>query len=254
MTPQGDAPAVQPLTPADCDLRDFEFMPLSVVRLRDSDMAALQSPEECWAAVLLWSAAWHQVPAASLPDDDRVLSVLAGYGRVVKEWMRVRAGALRGFVRCADGRLYHPVVAEKAREAWESKLRRMHATECSRIHMRNKRQNTITPAPSFAEFMVNRLWITSNSDATTAANAAVLVEHRPMFNEQGALSHATTHRNRPNIEGKGQGQGYINPPTPFPDRPPGPPAVTATGPPLAVPMAPLPPGVTPISAAFGGLR
>jgi hypothetical protein len=47
-----DAPLAPPLTPADCDLRDFEFMPLSVVRLRDSDMAALQSPEECWAAVL----------------------------------------------------------------------------------------------------------------------------------------------------------------------------------------------------------
>ena len=62
-----------PLTHARCDLRDFTFMPLDVVRLRDSDLAALESPEACWAAVLLWAASWHQVPAASLPDDDRVL-------------------------------------------------------------------------------------------------------------------------------------------------------------------------------------
>lgn len=116
-----NSPSLTPLTQPDCDLRDFAFMPLDVVRLRDSDLAALESPEACWAAVLLWAASWHQVPAASIPDDDRVLANLAGYGRVVKEWQRVREGALRGWVKCSDGRLYHPVVAEKANEAWEGK-------------------------------------------------------------------------------------------------------------------------------------
>jgi hypothetical protein len=50
------------------------------------------------AGVLLWCAAWHQVPAASLPDNDTELANLAGYGRVVKEWRKVRdrgAGRLR---------------------------------------------------------------------------------------------------------------------------------------------------------------
>ncbi|MBP6018781.1 MAG: DUF1376 domain-containing protein [Burkholderiaceae bacterium] len=112
-----------PLTPSDCDLTDFQFMPLEVRRLRDSDLAALESPEACWAAVLLWCASWHQVPAASLPDDDRVLSNLAGYGRVVKEWQRIKDGALRGWVKCSDGRLYHPTVAEKANESWKSKVK-----------------------------------------------------------------------------------------------------------------------------------
>jgi hypothetical protein len=28
-----------PLTPSDCDLRDFQSMPLDVARLRDSDLA-----------------------------------------------------------------------------------------------------------------------------------------------------------------------------------------------------------------------
>lgn len=114
-----DLPA--PLVHAEVDIQSYPYMPLDVRRLRDSDLAALESPEACWAAVLLWSASWHQVPAASLPDDDKVLANLAGYGRVVKEWLKVRVGALRGWVKCSDFRLYHPVVAEKAIEVWKSR-------------------------------------------------------------------------------------------------------------------------------------
>ena len=83
---------VVPLTPPDCDLRDFAFIPLDVARLRDSDLAIQVGAKEFRAAVLLWCAAWHQVPAASLPDDDKVLAALAGYGRVVAEWRKHREG------------------------------------------------------------------------------------------------------------------------------------------------------------------
>jgi hypothetical protein len=62
------------------------------------------------------------VPAASLPDDDLILARLLGYGRDLKGWKKVRAaGGLRGWVKCSDGRLYHPVVAAKAQEAHEHK-------------------------------------------------------------------------------------------------------------------------------------
>lgn len=142
-----------PLTPLDCDLRDFAFMPLDVARLRDSDLAATETPEACWAAVLLWAASWHQVPAASLPNDDRVLSVLAGYGRVVKEWLKVRSGALRGWIECSDGRLYHPVVAEKANDSWLKKLKQRWTTECARIKKHNDRHKTRVPCQSFDEWM-----------------------------------------------------------------------------------------------------
>ena len=142
----------EPLTPSDCDLRDFPFMPLEVRRLRDSDLAANEDPEACWAAVLLWCASWHQLPAASLPDDDRVLANLAGYGRVVAAWRKVRAGALRGFVKCADGRLYHPVAAEKANESWISKLRRRWTTECARVRKVNQRGGT-EEAPEFGAYV-----------------------------------------------------------------------------------------------------
>ncbi|HCW18988.1 DUF1376 domain-containing protein [Achromobacter sp.] len=142
-----------PLTPPDCDLRDFAFMPLDVLRLRDSDLAVKADGEAFRCAVLLWCASWHQVPAASLPDDDDVLAQLAGFGRVTKEWLRHRDGALRGWVKCTDGRLYHPVVAEKAVEAWRAKMVQRWKTECARIKKHNQRHETDLPVPDLDEWL-----------------------------------------------------------------------------------------------------
>ena len=123
VAPDTDLPP--PLVPPDVDLRDFAFMPLDVVRVRDSDLAAEETPESCWAALLLWCASWHQVPAGSIPDSDQWQAKQAGYvarGRIDKTWESVRDGALRNWIKCSDGRLYHPVVAEKALESWQAKL------------------------------------------------------------------------------------------------------------------------------------
>jgi uncharacterized protein YdaU (DUF1376 family) len=105
-----------PLTSPDCDLRGLPFMPMDVVRLLDSDLFALATGEEFKAALALWCKAWLQVPAASLPDDDRVLAHLSGAG---VRWKKIKPMALRGWIKCSDGRFYHPVVAEKAAEAWK---------------------------------------------------------------------------------------------------------------------------------------
>ncbi|MDS0850116.1 DUF1376 domain-containing protein, partial [Burkholderia cenocepacia] len=107
-----------PLTPADCNLRDFPFMPLEVKRLLTSETWILGTGDERAAAITLWLESWHQIPAASLPADDRML----GHLSQAKNWKRVKDHALRGWVKCADGRLYHPVAAEKVLEAWLSKL------------------------------------------------------------------------------------------------------------------------------------
>lgn len=123
----------QPLTPADCNLRDFLFMPLDVARLRDSKGVTILTGDEFRCSVLLWCASWHQVPSASLPDDDIELSQIAGFGRVIKAWKKVRAGALRGWIKCSDGRLYHPVVAEKANEAWAGRVKYREEKEKERI-------------------------------------------------------------------------------------------------------------------------
>lgn len=106
----GELPA--PLAPLDCDCRGLPFMPLEVSRLVDSDLTALSTGDEFKAAVLLWARSWSEIPAASLPDDDRILARKAGYS--LAEWRDLKEMALRGWVRCADGRLYHPVIADLA--------------------------------------------------------------------------------------------------------------------------------------------
>jgi len=200
-----------PLTPADCDLRDFAFMPLDVVRLRDSDLAVTAEADEFRCAVLLWCASWHQVPAASLPDDDKILAQYAGYGRVVKEWLKVRTGALRGWVKCADGRLYHPVVAEKASEAWTAKLRQRLKTECSRIKKHNERHGTKLPFPEFDAWMEagcpvgQPLFVPSDKpDASQGQGGIVPSDIPPMWPGQEALVTGEKHS-----KGQGEGQGQL---------------------------------------------
>lgn len=133
----------QPLTPPECDLTDFQYMELDVRRLRDSKFAATPNGDAFRAGIMLWCAAWHQIPAASLPDDDVELANLAGYGRMpisVKEWKKVRAEALYGFVKCTDGRLYHPVIAEKAIAAFDSKRKYAYEKYCDRLRKENAKR------------------------------------------------------------------------------------------------------------------
>lgn len=110
----------EPLTPPDCDLRGLPYMPLDVVRLVDSDLFALSTGAEFKAAVALWCKSWLQKPSGSLPNEDRVLAHLSGAN---SHWCEVRETALRGWVLCSDGRLYHPVVCEKANVAWSQRLK-----------------------------------------------------------------------------------------------------------------------------------
>ncbi len=149
------APAA--LTPPDADLQDFPFMPLHVARLRDSDLAAEGDPEGCWYAVLLWAAAWHQLPAGSLPDNDAVLTKLCGLGRDTKTFRKHRQDALRGFVLCEDGRLYHPVIAEQVMSGWESKLRQRYRTEAAAAKKRDDRAGIPVdkrdPRPLFGDWL-----------------------------------------------------------------------------------------------------
>lgn len=197
-----------PLVPADVDLQDFQYMPLDVRRLRDSDLAALESPEACWAAVLLWAASWHQVPAASLPDDDRVLANLSGYGRVVKEWQRIREGALRGWVKCDDGRLYHPVVAEKALEAWESKVHHAHGKLKERLR---KAYGKDAVQPTFEQ------WVSAGKPSDwKQSSAGTISENKKIPPEKDVSSDGKKESSagippENALKGEGEGKGYVNP-------------------------------------------
>lgn len=128
-----------PIISADVDLRDFPYMPLHVGRLRDSRLAIKVTGEEFRAAVMLWCASWHQVPAGSLPDDNEELSNLAGYGRAVREWEKVRENAMWGWILCSDGRWYHPQVTEVASDAWSKKLKERRRTKTARDALQQRR-------------------------------------------------------------------------------------------------------------------
>jgi hypothetical protein len=112
-----------PLLPTECDLRGLEWMPLYGDRLFASDTWLMAGPEGRCAALTLWWAAWKQFPAGSLPDHDIALAQLAGYGAAVKAWIAIKAEAMRGWVKCDDGRLYHPIVCKFALEAWDRRVK-----------------------------------------------------------------------------------------------------------------------------------
>lgn len=116
-----DRPA--PLVSAEVDLRGLEYMPLFGGHLFASDFHARANDAEWRAGVTLWLAAWGQVPAGSLPTDDVVLCRLAELGRNLREWRRVKARALHGFVECSDGRMYHRFLCEQALVAWEKRVK-----------------------------------------------------------------------------------------------------------------------------------
>lgn len=184
------------LTPAGCDLSDFPFMPLDVARLRDSELASNETPEACWAAVLLWAASWHQVPAASIPDDEKWIAKAAGYaqrGKIDKAWSDVRPGAMRGWVKCDDGRWYHPVVAEKARDAWQAKLEQRYRTECGRIKKHNDRhEGANVPKPTFDE------WVSQGCPTG---------QPLPVPRDSGGSGEDSSGDRASKRQGEGQGQG-----------------------------------------------
>lgn len=124
-----------PLIASDVDLRDFAYMPIDIRRLLTSETWLTSSGDEKAAAMTLWLESWHQVPAGSLPDNDRMLAVLSQAGG---RWRKVKEAALRGWVKCSDGRLYHPVVCEKANDAWAKKIAQRQRTQSARDARRHR--------------------------------------------------------------------------------------------------------------------
>lgn len=135
-----------PMTPPDCDLRGMPYMPLDIVRLFDSDFYALSNGDQFKAGLSLWGKAFLQIPAGSLPENDKLLAHLSGAG---SHWLKVKEMALHGWVLCNDGRYYHKTVAEKAIEAWQSRLDRRARTEAARA-ARRAGNNGSEPPPTKA--------------------------------------------------------------------------------------------------------
>ncbi|MFN6993718.1 MAG: DUF1376 domain-containing protein [Aquincola tertiaricarbonis] len=235
-----------PLVPAEVDLRDFQYMELDVRVLRDSRFGAEVSGDAFRAGVMLWCAAWHQVPAGSVPDDDIELANLAGYGRFVKEWRKSRAQALQGFVKCSDGRLYHAMVCEKAQAAWTSKLQHHFERAKDRLRKANKARAAANQ-PALAEFTFdqwNEQRLSRGVPMEKAEASAGIPQNVPAAGGGIPAENAL----RGNGEGKGEGEGEgegtecigVGGPTPPAPPAPAPPAAlaAATPPPPDPPPAP----------------
>jgi hypothetical protein len=185
----------EPMMPADADLRDFHFMPLDLTQLFNSEFDTESTDSEWRAGVTLWGKAWHQVPAASLPDSDASLCKLAGLGRDMETWRAIRAGALRGFVKCSDGRLYHRVLADKALNSLEG--RRDRTTERAADRARKKRKQTAAAAPP-----PEPMAMSGECPSAVAPTAAGVP---PEFHRNSTGIPPEFHRN---LALKGEGEGY----------------------------------------------
>jgi hypothetical protein len=116
-----DRPA--PMSPPECDLRGYEYMPLFGHRLFNSDFNDMANAEEFRAAMRLWWASWQQCPAGSLPNNDAALARLADFGKDLEGWLKIKKVALHGFVECNDERLYHPLICNSAQIAFALRRR-----------------------------------------------------------------------------------------------------------------------------------
>jgi hypothetical protein len=127
-----------PPVPIDANLTHFDDMPLEVRRFRDSAIAGANA-EVFRCSVLLWCAAWHQIPAGSLPSDDAELCRLVGLGRDLRTWRKLRKDVLRGWRQFSDSRLYHRVVCEKVIGALNSSQSYEWNKACARVRKENNR-------------------------------------------------------------------------------------------------------------------
>lgn len=208
--------ASEPLTPIQCDLRGLLYMPLDCARLLESDTFALTTGDEFKAALTLWCRSWSQVPAASLPDDERILAKWVGVS--LSEWRGLKEQALRGWILAMDGRLYHPVVAEKALTAWLQRLS---------LQERSAKANA-RPGRAFAYDPAVFEQMRFDAEASLARVQAMLAPlpdgaaSPPTGTADRSLLPPTANDNRSEEEGEAEGEGgEKNPPARVAATPPG---------------------------------
>lgn len=135
----------EPLVPPDHDVSMLSDFRLNVDRLLASELVAVGTAEECWAAFMLWCRAWKQVPGGSLPNDDRILAGFSGAG---SRWRKVRDVALHGFVLCSDGRFYHRFLCEEVKRAYKSHIANATRREGDRKRLSDWREKRARNAPA----------------------------------------------------------------------------------------------------------
>lgn len=108
-----------PLVPAEVSMGNNDWFPLYFRRLRKSRWWRTASDIARSRSVDLWSYAYEETPAGSLPADDIELADLAGFGRDVRAFLEHKDDIMGAWTLCSDDRYYHPTLCEVILEAWE---------------------------------------------------------------------------------------------------------------------------------------
>ena len=152
-----------PLVPAEVDLSGFDYMPLYIERLKMSKawLACKRRPQLAFYLINLWTRAFQERPHGSIEDDDDVLADAAMCSP--KQWEGLRETVLRGWQKCADGRLYHPFVAKVVLDSWAARIKHKGQTAAARAALEQKRLANATRPETEA----------ATEPDTTAATASV---------------------------------------------------------------------------------
>lgn len=131
--PSRTSGAPAPLVQEGCDLRGLPEIPLDIQWFQQVFLPVHAATNTVYPAMRLWLAAWQQCPAGSLPNDDALLSAMAGYQRAGKSFQKAKTHLLQGWVLCSDDRWYHPVLAEKILQAASVKTQRSRSAQVAAI-------------------------------------------------------------------------------------------------------------------------
>jgi hypothetical protein len=102
-----------PPYPAEIRARGWRFE-IELERVKRSDTWKLTPAEIRPWLFMLWAEAWLEHPVGTLPADDRLIA--ATIEMPLALFQAHREVLMRGWYRCADGRLYHPVLCERVEE------------------------------------------------------------------------------------------------------------------------------------------
>lgn len=183
-----------PLVPASVDLRAYDWFPLKHKRLRKSAFWARASDTAKAISLELWCEAYEQVPAGSVPDDDHQLSDWAGYGRRdLTQWLAVKAEVMSAWVRCSDGRWYHPTLCEVALESWLEREGRVREHLSAAERKRRERDDRSRMFKALRDRGIVPPWNTKTADLRTAYDehcGATVTPLRPDLSRDLSQGHA----------------------------------------------------------------
>ena len=108
-----------PPYPADVRAKGWRF-DLDIERIENSDTWTLAPADMRPWLLMLWMRSWTQTPCGSLPASDEL--VAARIGMDARAFAGNREILMRGWYRCADNRLYHPVITESVEIMRDSRL------------------------------------------------------------------------------------------------------------------------------------